>query len=234
MLMSCGDSNLKNNKDVTSEITKSLASETPKICKFEDSIQLYYKLVNVQELNPNIRVRLRYSGINNFLKTNVYGCLSNAYLAPLAAEKLANAQKLLTEKDSTLHLLVWDAVRPRSIQWKMWNMLKMPLAEKVRYVSNPRNGSVHNYGCAVDLTICNEQGDVLDMGADFDYFGSAANIHSEGSLLTTGTLNYIQVDNRKLLRKVMKEAGFTTITSEWWHFNAMSRNAAAAKYAIVE
>jgi len=232
--MRCYYSNLKNKKELTTEIVESPVIETPIACTLEDSLKAYYQLVNVQDLNPEIHVRLRYSGRNNFLKTDIYDCLSNAYLTPFAAEKLAAAQRLLTDKDSTLHLLVWDAVRPRSIQWKMWNMLKMPLAEKVRYVSNPRNGSVHNYGCAVDLTICNEHGDVLDMGTDFDYFGSAANIHSEGSLLNTGTLNYIQVDNRKLLRKVMKEAGFTTITSEWWHFNAMSRNAAAAKYAIVE
>ena len=231
---SCANEQAENKQEISSVNTDSTRIEKSKTCSLEDSLKLYYKLVNVKDINPDIRVRLRYSGSNNFLKTDVYECLENAYLTPLAADKLAIAQNLLSAKDSTLHLLIWDAVRPLSIQWKMWYLLKMPLAEKVRYVSNPRNGSIHNYGCAVDLTICNEKGEILDMGTDFDHFGRAANIHSEGNLLTEGILNYYQVDNRKLLRKVMKEAGFTTISSEWWHFNAISRDSAAKKYTIVE
>jgi len=230
--ISCSNGSSKINKEP--KVVHSKILQEKMNCSQEDSLKFIYQLVNVQELNPNIRVRLRYSSRSNFLKTDVYNCITHAYLQPFAAEKLANAQQLLTQTDSRLHLLIWDAVRPRSTQWKMWNLLKMPFEEKVRYVSNPKNGSVHNYGCAVDLTICNEKGEVLDMGTDFDYFGEAANINNEGRLIADGTLNYYQVDNRKMLRKVMKEAGFTTISSEWWHFNAISRDSAAKKYTIIE
>lgn len=202
-------------------------------CTIHDTLRMA-GLVNVQDINPNIRVHLRYSGTNNFLKQNLYDCVDSAFLQLKTAEMLSDAQNRLTAIDSSLHLLVWDGVRPRSVQWKMWNALKMPIDQKKRYVSNPRNGSIHNYGCAVDLTICDDNGRRLNMGTDFDYFGRAANTNLEYLMVNDGTLNFRQLDNRKLLRKVMTQAGFRTITSEWWHFNAMSRPTAKATYAIVE
>lgn len=202
-------------------------------CTMHDTLRMA-GLVNVQTINPNVRVYLRYSSINNFLKQDVYGCIDSAFLQPKTADMLSRAQNILTAIDSTLHLLVWDGVRPRSVQWKMWNALKMPFDQKKRYVSNPRNGSIHNYGCAVDLTICDNNGRRLNMGTDFDYFGRAANTNAEYLLVNDGTLNFRQLDNRKLLRKVMRDAGFSTISSEWWHFNAMSRARAKATYAIIE
>jgi D-alanyl-D-alanine dipeptidase len=147
---------------------------------------------------------------------------------------LNHAQSLLTQKDSSLHLLIWDAVRPRSAQWKMWYAVKMPLEQKVRYVSNPRNGSIHNYGCAVDLTICKTDGTVLDMGTDFDHFGIEANTNNEAYLLQNQMITKEQLQNRVLLRSVMQSVGFRSISSEWWHFNACSRSLAAANYPIVE
>jgi len=202
-------------------------------CMLADSI-CNAGLVNVQHLNPEIRVNLRYSSRNNFLKKDLYGCLDEAYLQPDVAKMLDKAQQNLTSIDPNLHLLIWDAVRPRSVQWKMWKALKMPLDQKVRYVSNPRNGSIHNYGCAVDLTICYSDGKLMDMGTDFDYFGRAANTRAEYMLVNDSLITYKQLDNRKVLRKAMKSAGFSTISSEWWHFNAMSRAVARSRYAIVE
>lgn len=202
-------------------------------CSLEDSI-ISNGLVNIQDIDPSIRVNLRYSSLNNFLRKDIYGCLNKAYFQKETAEKLARAQEHLTEIDSNLFLLIWDGVRPRSIQWQMWEALEMPFNEKVRYVSNPKNGSIHNYGCAVDLTICESDGKLLDMGTDFDHFGPAANTNREYMLLTDSVLTYQQFDNRKLLRKVMKAAGFSSITSEWWHFNAMSRSEAKKNYSIIE
>ncbi len=202
-------------------------------CTMHDTLRMA-GLVNVQDVNPNIRVYLRYSSLNNFLKQDLYDCVDSAFLQVKTANMLSDAQNRLTAIDSTLHLLVWDAVRPRSVQWKMWNALDMPFDQKKRYVSNPRNGSIHNYGCAVDLTICDDNGRRLNMGTDFDYFGRAANTNLEYLMVNDGTLNFRQLDNRKLLRKVMTQAGFKTISSEWWHFNAMSRPTAKTTYAIVE
>lgn len=191
-------------------------------------------LINVQQKDPRLHVHLRYSTRNNFLGKDIYGCLDSAYVQPLMADMLKAAQDKLSAIDTTLHLMIWDAVRPRSVQWQMWNALDMPFEQKVKYVSNPKNGSVHNYGCAVDLTICRANGDILNMGTDFDHFGQAAHTINEYLMVSEGTLTYRQLDNRKLLRKVMTEAGFSTISSEWWHYNALSRSAAQKKYAIVE
>ncbi len=220
-------------KKVSLKRAKKPKIEVTKPCTLEDSLS-YWGLVNIQDIDSNIKVNLRYSGLNNFLKTDLYQCLQSAYLQKDVAKKLSVAQNELTKIDSNLHLLIWDAVRPRSIQRKMWNSLKMPFQEKVRYVSNPRNGSIHNYGCAVDLTICRKNGTVLDMGTDFDHFGTSANINAEWKLLMDEVLEYTQIDNRKLLRKVMKNAGFSTISSEWWHFNSCSRCVAKTKYRLIE
>ncbi|MBT8327286.1 MAG: M15 family metallopeptidase [Bacteroidia bacterium] len=212
------------------EIVKQTQDST---CSLEDTL-INRGLVNVQSIDPRIKVNLRYSSINNFLRTDMYGCLNKAYFQNETAHKLAQAQEYLTVIDSNLSLLIWNGVRPRSIQRQMWNSLDMPFKEKVRYVSNPKNGSIHNYGCAVDLTICEQDGKLLDMGSDFDYFGPAANTNREYMLMTDSILNFIQFDNRKLLRTVMIRAGFSTISSEWWHFNWMSRYEASRKYAIIE
>ena len=202
----------KNNTEQVEEvdtIEEGLIMQAP--CSLADSI-CNAGLVNVQHINDQIKVNLRYSGRNNFLKTDLYGCLEDAYLQKDVALMLDKAQQKLTETDSNLHLMIWDAVRPRSVQWKMWNVLKMPLAEKVRYVSNPRNGSIHNYGCAVDLTICYSDGKLMDMGTDFDAFSERAHYDSQ-------EISAEAKKNRKLLRDIMLANDFTPYDNEWWHFN---------------
>lgn len=202
-------------------------------CQLEEHL-IQSGLVDLQTINPNIRVNLRYSGTNNFLNQDLYGCLDKAYVQKETGLKLSMAHQILQTKDSSLHLLIWDAVRPRTTQWAMWKALEMPLEEKVRYVSNPRNGSIHNFGCAVDLTLVTDQGLLVDMGTDFDHFGPAANVRGEWQLVTDKVISKQQLENRQLLRSVMKEAGFTAISSEWWHFNSLTRAEAKLKYAIVE
>ena len=219
--------------------TKKISKPTRIIPELIDTCQLAEMLcqsglINLQDLSEHIKVDLRYSTTENFLSQDMYGCLDSAYLQPKAALMLYNAQKDLTQLDSTLHLLIWDAVRPRSVQWKMWKALDMPFDQKKRFVSNPRNGSIHNFGCAVDLTICTTDMQPLDMGTDFDHFGPEASSRGEWTLIVDGLLTREQLKNRQLLRKVMTAQGFRTISSEWWHFNAMSRTQARAKYAIVE
>jgi D-alanyl-D-alanine dipeptidase len=191
-------------------------------------------LVDVQTINPNIRVELKYSTTDNFMKTNVYGKLNQAFLQEEVARKLSLAQQKLTATDSTLFLLVYDAVRPLWVQGKMWNLLdSIPIHQRVKFVSNPKNGSVHNYGAAVDLTICDAHGIPLDMGAGFDDPGEIAYPSKETYFLNKGEMTQAQIKNRQLLRKVMKSAGFSNLNTEWWHFNAMSRQEAKRRYKIV-
>lgn len=191
-------------------------------------------LVDIRSVDPGIFVELKYSGTDNFLGYDMYGDLDNCYLQPDVAEKLAKAAALLREKSPGTFLLVYDGARPRSVQQKMWDTIMKTPAGKGFYVSNPKMGSLHNFGAAVDLTLCNENGQPLDMGTPYDYFGELAHPVKEAYFLQTGQLTHDQVKRRKLLREVMRKAGFSGIESEWWHFNACSRETAQKKYKIIE
>ena len=191
-------------------------------------------LVDIQKLNANILVDLKYSSEDNFMGKDVYGDLNNAYLQPKVAQSLLECQSFLKSIDSSLTLLVYDAVRPRSVQQYMWDYLDMPIHEKTKFVSNPKNGSIHNYGSAIDITIAHTNGKTLDMGAKYDEIGKIAYPRHELIFLKSGDLSQKQVDNRRLLRKVMKHGHFTNIQTEWWHFNRYSRNKAKTLYQIVE
>ena len=191
-------------------------------------------LVNIRELDSTIIVDLRYSTENNFLGKDVYGDLNNCYLQPDVAEKLLHAQQLLKKEFPQYNLLVFDGVRPRSIQWKMWEMLDMPEKEKIKYVSNPEFGSLHNFGAAVDVSISDENGNELDMGTPFDFFGELAYPVKEQQLLKKGELSSLQIENRKLLRRVMYGSDFFNIQTEWWHFNSCYRKEAITKYKLIE
>lgn len=190
------------------------------------------ELVNVSDMDTSIRTDLKYASTDNFTKTILYNNLLNIYLHPLAAEKLIKAQKRLKAINTKLSLLVYDAVRPLSVQKKMYKVVQG--TKYAAYVANPIRTGLHNYGMAVDLTICDENGKPLDMGTPFDYFGSAAGINKENELVQKGILSSQQVKNRQLLREVMIYAGFTTIRGEWWHFNAVSLTEARQSYKVIE
>lgn len=191
-------------------------------------------LVNVQDVDPSILVQLKYSSTDNFVGVDVYGDLEQAYLHREPATKLARAQRLLREKNPEYRLLVYDAARPRSIQQILWDTLQKPAKEKPKYVADPKIGSIHNYGAAVDLTIARADGTPLDMGTPYDFFGELAYPSREAEMLRLGKLTREQVLNRNLLREVMERAGFSGIKTEWWHFNAYSRERAKKRYAIIE
>jgi zinc D-Ala-D-Ala dipeptidase len=192
-------------------------------------------LVDIQKLDPTIEVQLKYSTTDNFIKTDVYGDLERAYLQPMAAQKLVKAQQLLKKIRPNYHLLVYDGARPRSVTVIFWNkMSHLPPNRREDFVADPKQGSIHNFGCAVDLTIADQNGKVLDMGTPFDYFGDLAYPTKEDYMLKIGKLTTQQVANRKLLRSVMKQAGYGSIISEWWHFNAMPRVKAKAIYGFIE
>ena len=192
-------------------------------------------LVNIQAIDPTVLVELKYSTTDNFVGKDVYGDLTRAYLQPMAARKLANASQYLRQKHPDLRLLVYDAARPRAAQWNLWNALpNLSERERRKYVADPRQGSIHNYGCAVDLTIATEDGKPLDMGTKYDYFGPLAYPSQEAALLKAGKLTKRQIMNRQILRSAMRQGGFSGIEYEWWHFNALSRNRAKVTFRIVD
>ena len=192
-------------------------------------------VVNIQELDPTILVDLRYSSKNNFLKKDMYGDLEECFLRRKPAEMLCQANKHLKASHPELRLLVFDGLRTRSVQKKLWDALDtIPISVRTQFVADPEKGSIHNYGAAVDLTLALENGSELDMGTEYDHFGELAFPALEDSLLALGKLTDKQIENRTILRQVMTKAGFSTIDSEWWHFDAFSYNETKNKYTIVE
>lgn len=189
-------------------------------------------LQDVQELDASIQVRLKYASTDNFMDVNVYGKLNQCFLQKEVAEMLAQAQVFLKEKHANLSLIVFDGVRPRSVQKQMWEIVKGTPMQP--YVAPPWPGSMHNHGAAVDVGLVDSTGCLLDMGTSFDHLGPLAQPRYEQQFLKEGKLTIEQLQNRWLLRKVMKQAGFRVILSEWWHFNAFSKEATRAKYEVVE
>lgn len=189
-------------------------------------------LMEIKKICPDIIIDLKYSTTDNFTGKILYQDLKTAYLHPLAANKLSRALELLKKEHPHLNLLVYDAARPLSVQKAMYNAVK---DTKYRaYVANPSRTSLHNYGLAVDITICDSTGVALDMGTDFDYFGKLAGILREEEFVSQNLLSHNQVNNRRLLRSIMQEAGFSPIRGEWWHFNATSLSEAQNKHPLIK
>ncbi len=191
-------------------------------------------LQEVTEQVPGVLVELKYATIDNFMKKNVYGCLTHAYLQKETVVMLKKAQENLEKAHPGYHLLIYDAARPLSKQWELWNTLTEYTPEKRRtYVADPKEHSIHNYGSAIDLTVADEKGKPLDMGTKYDFFGEMAYPKEEARLLKAGKLSQKAIDNRLILRKAMKSAGFMSIEYEWWHFNAFSRKVAKEKFQVI-
>jgi D-alanyl-D-alanine dipeptidase len=103
------------------------------------------------------------------------------------------------------------------------------------YVANPQGGSMHNYGAAVDVTLFDlETGERLDMGTPLDYFGPLAQPKLEKKFLREGKLSLAQVENRRILRDAMLEAGWHPLSIEWWHFNAFPKAHIRQHYSIIK
>lgn len=189
-------------------------------------------LVDIQAGDKSILVDLKYSTADNFMKADAYGELDKCYLRPEVVKMLSAADAALKKEHPGLKLLVFDCVRPRGIQRKMWAIVKG--TDLQQYVADPDKGSIHNYGAAIDLTVCDESGKELDMGTPFDFFGDLAQPRLEEKFLKEKKLTEEQIKNRRILRKAMQDAGFIHLEIEWWHFNAFPSSVIKGKYSIIE
>ncbi len=188
--------------------------------------------VNVHRTDSAIQASLMYPSADNFTGQILYTDLREAYLHPKAAHALAEAQRILKARHPELSLKVYDAARPMHIQQKMWDAVAG--TPKAIYVSNPKNGGgLHNYGMAVDITLCNAQGDTLPMGTHIDYLGRLAHIDTETEMEKQGLITREARMNRELLRTIMQQAGFRPLRTEWWHFNFITRKEAKARYKVI-
>ncbi len=163
-----------------------------------------YDLVDIAQINKNIILDIKYATKNNFLNEAVYPA-PRCFLVKLAAMKIDSIQSELEQQG--LGLKIFDGYRPFSVTEKMWEILPDD-----RYVANPKNGSRHNRGAAVDLTLVDSLGNELEMPTAFDAFTEIA-AHAYQNLPEH------VLKNRELLRTIMEKYGFTPIKSEWWHYD---------------
>jgi D-alanyl-D-alanine dipeptidase len=185
---------------------------------------------SIDELLPTCRKKIAYSGTSNFMETDLYGDFTECFLAPIVAEMLVFAHRNLIETHPHLTFLLYDAARPVRVQKAMWEYVKN--TEMQDFVADPLEGSMHNYGSAIDLSLCTTEGLELDMGTIFDHFGELAEPQKEKELLSSGKLKEEQVKNRILLRDPMEKAGFRVRPNEWWHFDAFDLETAKRKFQL--
>lgn len=161
-------------------------------------------LINIKDIDPTIVVEMRYAGTDNFTGRKLYGSAECLLCEPVA-RRLARVQKRLVQQG--LGLKVWDCYRPLSVQKILWS-----LKPDDRYVANPRKGSRHNRGTAVDATLVARNGRELPMPTGFDEFSRRA--HRDFSAASPEAIK-----NRELLRSAMEAEGFLGLATEWWHFD---------------
>ena len=189
-------------------------------------------LIDVHVIDKSIKVDLVNSDpVKNYFRENFYKGLSKAYLREEIAKKLSNAQKFLRSRFPEYSILIMDAARPRSVSQLMYDKMKGTKYEK--FVADPKKGSMHNYGIAVDVTIVDGNGKEIDMGFTPFYKGNLS-IYWNYTKLKVFGISETQKKNRNLLSNVMEKAGFIPLTHEWWHFNGMPKDEARKKYQIIE
>ncbi|MEI8059486.1 MAG: M15 family metallopeptidase [Ferruginibacter sp.] len=164
------------------------------------------EMTDLKKKIPNLVMDLRYVGSNNFMHQILYPFTATSYLRKPAVDSLLIIQKILNQ--SGLALKIFDAYRPYSVTEKMWELVHDDL-----YTADPKNGSGHNRGAAVDLTLVNLATSLeLNMGTGYDNFSDTA--HHAFTNLPEEVLQ-----NRLLLKKIMELHGFKAFDTEWWHYS---------------
>ncbi|MEI7537620.1 MAG: M15 family metallopeptidase [Comamonadaceae bacterium] len=179
-----------------------------------------------------ISVDLRYASANNFVGRDLYGQLDCKWLHREAATGLEAVVVHLQRQDPGCRLLLLDALRPHRVQETLWQCLDgTPLQQ---YLADPAKGSIHSFGMAVDVTLVDQAGVELDMGTGFDNLSDLSHPKYEQMHLTQGLLHQTHVQNRQILREAMFSAGFSGISTEWWHFDFGDRALVRRDYLRVE
>lgn len=169
-------------------------------------------LVEVSAVIPDAVIDLRYATSDNFTGEVLYPKAS-CKLRRAVVRRLAKAADLLRAQDR--RLLIWDCYRPSSIQAELWK--RVP---DERYVANPKTGSRHNRGAAIDVALVDLEGNPVELPTKFDDFSKAA--HRSRALAGA------RGREAKRLHVAMTKAGFVPLPTEWWHFDAPD----AAKYPV--
>lgn len=163
------------------------------------------QLVEIKKYIPDIQLDIRYATTNNFTKQAVY-TEARAFARLPVVLALVKAQRQLNKKG--LALKIFDAYRPYSVTVKFYD-----IATDKNFVADPKTGSRHNRGCAIDLTLISvKSGKELRMPTPYDSFAPEASPGFDD-------LPKKAKANRDLLIDVMERNGFHVLNNEWWHFD---------------
>ena len=177
-----------------------------------------HDLIEIQKSDPSIKLDIRYATKNNFLGRPVYK-LAKAYLQKEVAEDLIKANKEF--KKYNYAIIVFDGYRPHSVTKLFWDETS---EEKRIFVADPKIGSIHNRGCAVDLALYElMSGKVIKMPSEYDEF-------TERAYPSYKDAGREEKRNRDFLIKVMENHNFTVHSREWWHYDHKDCN----KYGILD
>jgi zinc D-Ala-D-Ala dipeptidase len=160
-------------------------------------------LLPIREADYEVEIALAYATEKNFTGRPIYRH-ARCYLHPAAAAALKIAARLAAAQGYRLKIL--DAFRPSEAQWAMWNH-----TPDTDFLADPRRGSPHSRGVAVDLTLVDGRGGELDMGTGFDAFTPLSH---HGSVEIPAPAQA----NRSLLLGIMTAAGWDFYRKEWWHY----------------
>jgi D-alanyl-D-alanine dipeptidase len=164
-------------------------------------------LIELIALDSSFKLDVRYARTDNFVGKVVYP-EARVFLQRPAAEAVLRVHQKLA--DLGYGLMLFDGYRPWSVTKLFWEITP---EDKRMFVANPQNGSKHNRGCAVDLTIYDlKTGKALPMPSDYDEFTERASPEYGGG-------SEEERRNRDLLRRLMEEEGFIVNANEWWHFD---------------
>jgi D-alanyl-D-alanine dipeptidase len=164
-------------------------------------------LIELTKLDPDIKLDIRYATTNNFLSTPIYS-QARAFLQRPAAEALVRTLRSL--KAQGYGVLIHDAYRPWYVTKMFWEATP---EDKRIFVADPKEGSKHNRGCAVDLTLYDlKTGAAVKMPSGYDEMSERAYADYTG-----GTPQ--ERERRAILRRAMEDEGFTVYPQEWWHFD---------------
>lgn len=160
-------------------------------------------LIEIAPPRFDVVLNIAYATKDNVTGKPIYG-RAGCYLHRDAVPPLERAIGLAA--DLGLRLMIFDAFRPSEAQWVLWNHSPDP-----EFVADPRRGSPHSRGLAVDLTLIDETGRPLDMGTPFDDFTPHSH-HGCREIPAEAQRN------RAILLGLMTAAGWDFYGSEWWHY----------------
>lgn len=179
------------------------------------NIKVINGLVRICDIDDNFNIDIRYATTNNFTGKKIY--TSNVPLLNIdTAVKLISANNEFNLYD--YRIKIFDAYRPESAQQKLWDN-----CSNKKFLSNPKTGSVHSRGAAVDITLVDKNDKELEMPGNYDEFSKRSYINYSGASKSA-------VHNRELLARIMIENGFKRIKTEWWHFD----NKDYVKYPLLD